>query len=94
MPVQPQQVAKQRRRDPVEGDIYIRIDIEEYRRVVATGQYDVTHNDEGTPLDKPRTIRRVCYSNGGNTNRWCSLKAFRRWFKEAKLEKDGTAQDR
>lgn len=35
--------------------------------------------------------KRVCYSSGGNTNRWCNLKTFRRWFRFADLMHDGTA---
>lgn len=29
--------------------------------------------------------KRVCYSNGGDKNRWCSLVTWRRWAKLAEI---------
>lgn len=84
MPVQPEQVEKPKRaklREPVEGEIYIHLALDECRRVIAVG------NGVGARSGKPQ--RRVCYSNGGNTNRWCSIQAFRKWAKGARLQATG-----
>lgn len=77
----PAKTKREKRRDPVEHDVY-EFD-GEIRRVVGLGKYTVDVNDQLT------TKRRVCYSSGGNTNRWCNLKTFRKWMNKARLTHDG-----
>lgn len=75
---------KDKRRDPVVNDVYRHNHDDESRRVIHVG--------EGTSRIKKNFEVRVCYSNGGNTNHWISMKSFRRWMKRSKLIHDGTGE--
>lgn len=75
-----------RKRDPVVGDIYS--NAVEHRRVLHVGSADMKFYGDDNEV-RERHVTRVCYSNGGDHNHWCSLDTFRSWFSQATLDKDG-----